>query len=163
MTSPAEPSDAWTGAWQRAIDPAPRGLRSAALLPDPLLSLSSCVCPAQSRGALRVVASIGAEDAALLLAEADFETPLTEALREAAPRGGRLLGYELLSVESGAFAHSWLCIGLENRAHFDHGIDPGPYGLLKTATEAELLLRLIRDGVVPAEPGRWIIARLSEA
>jgi len=93
---------------------------------------------------------------ALELLAGDRASAASDASTEQA---GVVRGYEIVSLDHGLH-HSWLCIGLENLAFFEHGVRPGPHGLLTSIAEADAMVALVHDGKVPSEPGRWLVVRV---
>lgn len=183
MTTSEHDDDAraWTLAGFLVTCEAARAER-AAVLPETILSASSCVCPRQpifdepfasyaaaARAAppsSRVLAvGLRGPDIEAILDEVDatgLESPMTARLRSrptfAAP-GAEFEGYELVSWRGG-LEHSWLCIGLEAHAFFELGITPGPFGLLTSLADADALAALVHEGKVVSEPGLWMVARV---
>lgn len=191
----------WICAGYFAVQAAPRGGRSPVILPDPLLSVSRCVCPTSPDGAPSALddpfptredaeeagkrhgathvlaASLRRPDLLAVITAADergLETPALDLVRRAelttrspggegartSPRASEgCVGYEIVSFTYG-FEHSWLCIGLEARAHFEDGITPGPFGLLASLEDADALVARLRRGEIPSEPGLWLVTRL---
>ena len=75
---------------------------------------------------------------------------------EPLPKGGQLLGFELLDVEYGQISHSWLCNQLEVHCFQTLGIRPGAYGLLADLETAAQCCAEVRKDSVGKEPGLWL-------
>jgi hypothetical protein len=75
--------------------------------------------------------------------------------REALPDGGRILGFEPLSLELGMLGHSWLCNGLEEHCYVALQIHPSANGLLGSLEAAIRCCAEIERDEVGAEPGPW--------
>jgi hypothetical protein len=52
------------------------------------------------------------------------------------PASGEVLGFEILSYDTGGIGHSWLCSGLQTDMHEEFSIYPNEYGLIGTLPEA---------------------------
>lgn len=72
------------------------------------------------------------------------------------PPGGVHLGYELLDLEYGQLAHSWLCNGLEQHCANALAVTPGPHGLIESLDDALRCGIEINRDEVGAEPGYWL-------
>lgn len=150
---------------------APRGeLRSEKMLPARILSLSPCIRgPRAHRDPVAktysVTVSLLPEDARAIEVEplaGRREHEDRDAAGWGAPGSNPrvVAGYEIVSWENDAFRHSWLCMSLEARAYYEFGVRTGELGLLPSAEDALRLIKGIRDGTFPAEPGYWLIAHL---
>ncbi|HXJ19463.1 MAG TPA: hypothetical protein VMT03_04450 [Polyangia bacterium] len=140
------------------------------LLPDPIVSACSCLCPQlgdpshsieAARTARRdrfpaqpdvrliglALAGHAFEAVSDLLAWADRRLPVEP--------GGELLGFEPLNIELGQLSHSWLCNRLHTHYADTLGIRPNPAGFIATVAEAQRCCDDINTGAVGAEPGPW--------
>lgn len=68
--------------------------------------------------------------------------------------GAHLRGYDVLGLDTGSTVHSWLCNGLEARAH-SFGIHVNFLGLLETYADAEKVAQDASDPETGAEPVPW--------
>lgn len=86
----------------------------------------------------------------------DSETPLYEMLLETREleSGARILGYDVLGPDAACTIHSWLCNGLETRAHW-FGIHVNSLGLLDKYIDAEKIAQDANDPGTGAEPVPW--------
>jgi hypothetical protein len=73
--------------------------------------------------------------------------------RELEPTG-QFIGYDVLGVDGGSTIHSWLCNGLDTRAH-SFGIHSNSQGLLETLADAEKIAADASDPATGAEPVPW--------
>jgi hypothetical protein len=69
---------------------------------------------------------------------------------------GTVLGFELLDVEIGVLAHSWLCNGLETTFADKLGVRPNEHGYIACLDDAKRCCEEIERGRVGAEPGLWL-------
>jgi hypothetical protein len=72
--------------------------------------------------------------------------------------GGTALGYEVVSIFSGQFSHSWFCSGVEKKAHELFGIRPNSLGLIEQYEDAKKVYKWIEDekGGEPEPYDAWL-------
>ena len=166
--------------------PTVRPPASDPLLPDPYVTISSCLADdlstpefsgwfqdrAQAEAALYqlpaanlLAVGLAEPDAANFAAEMVEESRHFELLQRASemPTAAQQLGFEIIGAEYGLAFHSWHCYGLASDASAALGVHPNQYGLLDDHTKAARVLEWMQslpDADAPA-PVPWTAAAIA--